>query len=59
MHQKLGKVYFSALLTSSLVSLVMAVLHENIFLFIVGIFTAYMLLSGTRYLKIKSIIDIN
>lgn len=58
MHQKLGKVYFSALLTSSLVSLVMAVLHENIFLFIVGIFTAYMLLSGTRYLKIKSIIDI-
>jgi hypothetical protein len=36
----------------------MAVLHENIFLFIVGTFTAYMLLSGTRYLKIKSIIDI-
>lgn len=57
-HQKLGKVYFSTLLTSSLVSLLMAILHGNIFLFIVGIFTAYMLLSGTRYLKIKSIIDV-
>ena len=57
-HQKLGKVYFSALLTSSLVSLVMSILHGNIFLFIVGIFTAYMLLSGTRYLKIKSMSDI-
>jgi uncharacterized membrane protein len=30
-HQKLGKVYFSALLTSSLVSLVMAILNGNIF----------------------------
>jgi uncharacterized membrane protein len=58
-HQKLGKVYFSALLTSSLVSLLMAILHGNIFLFIVGIFTTYMLLSGTRYLKIKSISDVN
>jgi uncharacterized membrane protein len=58
-HQKLGKVYFSALLTSSLVSLLMAILHGNIFLFIVGIFTTYMLLSGTRYLKIKSISDIH
>jgi hypothetical protein len=37
----------------------MAILHGNIFLFIVGIFTTYMLLSGTRYLKIKSISDIH
>ncbi len=57
-HQKLGKVYFSALLTASLVSLLMSFFHENIFLFIVGIFTAYMLLSGIRYLKIKSTDDI-
>lgn len=58
MHQKLGKVYFSALLTSSLVSLLMAILHVNIFLFIVGIFKSYMLLLGTRYLKIKSLKDV-
>ena len=57
-HRNLGKVYFSAMLTSALFSLFMAVLHYNIFLFIVGIFTTYMLLSGTRYLKIKSMADI-
>ena len=57
-HRKLGKIYFSSLLTSAIFSLFMAVLHFNVFLFIVGIFTSYMLLSGTRYLKIKTIADI-
>jgi uncharacterized membrane protein len=52
-HKLLGNVYFYSMLTAALVSLPMAILHPNYFLFIVGIFTAYMLLSGRRYLQIK------
>ena len=36
----------------------MSVLHTNYFLFIVGVFTAYMLVSGRRYITIKSVNDV-
>lgn len=57
-HAKLGRIFYYGLLVASLVSLPMAFLHPNYFLFIVGIFSSYMILSGRRYLKIKSISDI-
>jgi uncharacterized membrane protein len=53
-HKVLGKIYFFALLAAAVVSLPMAVLHPNYFLFIVGVFTLYMLLSGVRYLQKKN-----
>jgi len=57
-HKKIGNIYFLAMLTASIVSLPMSYLHPNYFLFIIGIFTSYMLLTGRRYLKIKSITDV-
>lgn len=52
-HKLLGKTYFISMLSAAIISLPMSILHSNIFLFIIGIFTSYMLLTGKRYLKIK------
>lgn len=58
-HKQVGDIYFWALLTSSITAFPMSYIHPNLFLFMVGIFTAYMLLTGKRYLKIKNIQSIN
>jgi uncharacterized membrane protein len=58
-HKQLGKIYFYSMLAAALVSFPMAIMHPNYFLFIVGVFTSYMLLTGTRYLKKKKIEDVN
>jgi uncharacterized membrane protein len=52
-HKLVGKIYFFAMLAAALVALPMAYLHTNYFLFIIGVFTSYMLLSGTRALQKK------
>jgi len=57
-HRVIGKIYFIAMLVAAVVSLPMAFLHPNYFLFLIGIFTSYMLLTGTRYLKKKTIKDV-
>ena len=57
-HKKLGILFYYLLLTSSLISLAMSVMHKNYFLFIVGIFTAYMLVSGKLYINLKSKNDV-
>lgn len=50
-HKRLGNIYFIALLLTSLVALPMSFIHPNYFLFIIGVFTSYMLISGRRYIK--------
>jgi uncharacterized membrane protein len=49
-HVRLGNIYFYSLLLSAIVSFPMSFLHSNWFLFIVGVFTSYMLLTGKSYL---------
>jgi len=49
-HVRLGNIYFYSLLLSAIVSFPMSFLHSNWFLFIVGVFTSYMLLTGRSYL---------
>jgi hypothetical protein len=46
------------MLTAALISFPMSYLHSDYFLFIVGVFTSYMLLTGRRYLNIKEISDV-
>lgn len=50
-HRLLGNIYFISMLTAAVVAFPMSYLHPNYFLFIVAVFTAYMLLTGKRYLK--------
>jgi uncharacterized membrane protein len=49
-HILLGKVFYCSMLGSALISLPVAYLHQNYFLFIVGVFTSYMLIRGKAYL---------
>jgi uncharacterized membrane protein len=53
-HKLLGNIFFYSMLLAALVALPMSYLHTNLFLFIIGIFTTYMLLTGVRYLAKKS-----
>lgn len=55
-HKKAGKVFSYSMVISSLISLFIARMpnHENLFLFLIGIFTIYMVLSGNRALTLKS-----
>jgi len=52
-HVLVGKVFFYAMLTASFSALVLSVLHPNYFLFMVGVFTAYMVGTGRRYIYLK------
>ncbi len=52
-HKIIGNIYFFTMLFAALVALPMSYLHPNYFLFIIGVFTSYMLLTGKRYLKKK------
>lgn len=57
-HELFGKIYFWALLAASVVAIPMCYLHPNLFLFIVSVFTNYMLITGYRFLSIKNLSDV-
>ena len=54
-HLKAGKVFYFAMLLSALAAFVISVMpeHENPFLFCIGLFSSYFLISGLRSLKLK------
>jgi uncharacterized membrane protein len=52
-HKLAGKIFVYSMLTAGLSSLVLSILHPNYFLFIVGVFTVYMVGTGNRYLYLK------
>ncbi|WP_282076229.1 hypothetical protein [Maribacter aquivivus] len=56
-HKRLGKWFSWSMIISSAISLVIARMpnHINTFLFLIGIFTIYMVLAGNRALTFKSI----
>jgi uncharacterized membrane protein len=58
-HKKLGLIYFYSMVSSALIAMPMCYLHPNFFLFIISVFTLYMLISGKRYLYKKRISDVN
>jgi len=57
-HTRIGRIYFYSLLLAAIVSFPMSYLHSSLFLFIVGVFTSYMLLSGKSYLNKRSSADV-
>lgn len=54
-HQLIGKFFAYGMLLSALVSLIMSSIHYNLFLFIVGVFTIYLVGTGLRYMKLKNL----
>ncbi len=55
-HRKSGKLFYYAMLCSAVTALIIAVLpkHESPFLFSIGIFSSYFILTGYRALNFKS-----
>lgn len=55
LHKISGKVFFYAMLLSALSALIVAVFpnHENPFLFVIGLFSMYLILTGYRALVYK------
>ncbi|MGB3799423.1 MAG: hypothetical protein WA952_06375 [Lewinella sp.] len=54
-HTQSGKVFSGSMIGSALISLFVARMpgHENVFLFLIGIFTIYMVLAGNRALTLR------
>jgi len=52
-HILIGKIFYVSMLTAGISSLALACIHPNYFLFMVGVFTLYMVSSGQHYLKHK------
>ena len=57
LHRKGGLIFFYTMLTSALMSMIISMLpgHVNYFLFVIGIFSSYMILTGKRILNLKSL----
>lgn len=53
LHKKLGYFFVISMTTTGLIALVLSYLHPSLFLFIVGVFTVYLTLSGYRMVRLK------
>ncbi len=55
-HKTMGKLFSIGMITSSLISMPISWLpnHENLFLFLIGLFTVYLVISGNQILTFKS-----
>lgn len=52
-HRRIGNVFYGGMILSSTSSLILSYLHLNPFLWMVGIFTLYMVATGKRYIYLK------
>lgn len=55
-HKLIGKFFLYGMLTAGISSLMLSLMHPNYFLFIVGVFTIYMVSTGERYLYLKKLL---
>lgn len=55
LHKRMGKLFSIGMITSSLISIPICWMpkHQNIFLFLIGLFTIYLVISGNRALSFK------
>jgi uncharacterized membrane protein len=52
-HKLIGKIFAYSMLTSGFSSFVLSILHPNYFLFMIGVFTIYLVGTGYRYIYLK------
>lgn len=57
-HKLIGSFYFYSMLFAGILAIFLSYLHSSYFLFIIAVFTIYMVLSGRRYLKKKTTKDV-
>ena len=54
-HKKVGLFFLYGMIINGVSGLLMTVIHSNLFLFIIGIFSIYMAATGQRYLYLKGL----
>ena len=56
LHKRMGKLFSIGMITSSLISIPICWMpqHQNIFLFLIGLFTIYLVIAGNRVLTFKT-----
>lgn len=56
LHKRMGKLFSIGMITSSLISVPISWMpnHQNLFLFLIGLFTIYLVLAGNRALTFKT-----
>jgi len=52
-HKLIGQFFFYGMLLAGLSALILSLIKSNHFLFIVGVFTLYMVITGKRYIYLK------
>jgi uncharacterized membrane protein len=52
-HRRIGIVFMYSMLTAGFSSLVLSAIHPNYFLFMIGVFTLYMISTGKRYINLR------
>lgn len=52
-HKLIGKIFAYSMLTAGISSFVLSILHVNYFLFMIGVFTIYLVGTGYRYIYLK------
>jgi uncharacterized membrane protein len=57
LHKKAGIIFYYSMLGSAMAALIIATIpnHENLFLFLIGIFSTYFLIGGYRCLNFKNV----
>ena len=55
LHQRVGRIFFISMMLVGASALLLSVLHPNAFLFIVGVFTIYLVGTAKRYLSLKDL----
>ena len=54
-HFLLGKIFTISMILSSIAGLILSILHRNLFLLIIAVFTLYLVGTGQRFLKLKKL----
>ena len=54
LHKKTGSVFLYAMLLSVFTALLLSNFRSNVFLFTIGIFTLYLIGTGSRYIQLKA-----
>lgn len=55
LHRRVGRIFFISMMLVGASALTLSVLHPNAFLFIVGVFTIYLVGTAKRYLSLKDL----
>ena len=54
-HKLIGRIFTYGMLITGFSALGLSILKDNYFLFIVGVFTIYLVSTGNRYIRLKSL----